>query len=77
MGKIKTSITISNETLNEIDHLMPQNGNRSSFIETAIKFYIAQKYKEQRNLHDLELLNEKYEELNKEANDILSYPGVF
>ena len=77
MGKIKTSITISNEILSEIDHLMPQNGNRSSFIESAIKFYIAQKYKEQRNLHDLELLNANYEYLNKEAHDILSYQSVF
>ncbi|MCF7953779.1 MAG: ribbon-helix-helix domain-containing protein [Spirochaetales bacterium] len=77
MRKIKTSITISNEILSEIDHLMPKNGNRSSFIESAIKFYIAQKYKEQRNRHDLELLNANYEDLNKEANDILSYQSIF
>ena len=77
MGKRKTSITLSDETLKEIDHLILENENRSSFIESAIKFYITQKYREQRDLRDLELINQNFESLNKEADDILRYQSSF
>jgi metal-responsive CopG/Arc/MetJ family transcriptional regulator len=47
--------------------------NRSSFIEQALRHYIASKEREQRNRADLEILNEHADSLNREASDVVSY----
>jgi metal-responsive CopG/Arc/MetJ family transcriptional regulator len=75
--KIKTSITISDTLLKKIDIILNHSGNRSSFIETAIQFYIDKKNKDKRDQNDLEIINSKSEKLNNEAEDVLSYQDVF
>ena len=71
--KVKTSITLSENILKEIDKIVITKGNRSTFIETAIKHYLTQRKKEIRNKKDLEIINETSDLLNKEAEDILSF----
>ena len=71
--KIKTSITLSKNLLKEIDSIISKSGNRSLFIEEAIKNYINHKKQYLRNQSDLEIINNSANDLNKEAEDILSY----
>jgi len=71
--KIKTSITLSDYLLKEIDNMVDDYGNRSKVIEEAIKEFIMHKNRQLRDLKDLELINSNVDFLNQEANDILSY----
>ena len=71
--KVKTSITLSKNLLKEIDAIISKSGNRSLFIEEAIKNYLTHKKRDLRNKNDLEIINRSADELNREANDVLSY----
>lgn len=71
--KVKTSITLSKSILKEIDLIISKSGNRSLFIEEAIKNYLIHKKRNLRNKNDLDIINRSADELNKEADDILSY----
>jgi metal-responsive CopG/Arc/MetJ family transcriptional regulator len=71
--KIKTSITLSKNLLKEIDSIISKSGNRSLFIEEAIKNYLNHKKRFLRNQNDLEIINRSADDLNKEAEDTLSY----
>ena len=71
--KIKTSVTLSEDLVREIDALSEQYGNRSALIEQAVRAFIAAQAKRRRDLLDLEILNRKADTLNEEAMDVLSY----
>ena len=71
--KIKTSITLSAELIGEIDGLSDQYGNRSLLIEQAIRDFLATRAKRKRDLKDIEILNQRADALNKEAEDVLAY----
>ncbi len=71
--KIKTSITLSEEALRAIDHVSDKSKNRSAFIELAVRDYLKIKAKKLRDDRDLEILNENFKRLNREAKDVLSY----
>jgi metal-responsive CopG/Arc/MetJ family transcriptional regulator len=71
--KIKTSITLSEEVLREIDQISGESRNRSAFIENAIKDYLKKRAKKIRDDRDLEILNRNSKRLNREAEDVLSY----
>jgi metal-responsive CopG/Arc/MetJ family transcriptional regulator len=71
--KVKTSITLSSDLLKTIDRLSGRNKSRSDFIEAALKAYIAQIIRNGQNTRDLEIINRRADDLNKEALDILTY----
>jgi len=71
--KVKTSITLSEDLLEAIDQRSAQFKNRSDFIESAIRAYIAQMIRDEQNAKDLAILNRQAERLNQEAIDVLSY----
>ncbi|MBN1410109.1 MAG: hypothetical protein JW969_04640 [Spirochaetales bacterium] len=71
--KIKTSITISENLIVEIDSFLQDNKNRSQFIEEAIIAYIEKRKRLLRDKKDLVLINNKAKSLNKEASDVLNY----
>ena len=71
--KAKISITLSEDIIKSIDSILGGSQNRSAFIETALRSYLAQKVKKSRDDKDLEILNRNSERLNKEAKDVLSY----
>ena len=71
--KVKTSVTLSQQVLEDIDRHIQGYKSRSEFIETATRSFIIgleQKKTEQR---DLALINQYAESLNSEAEDVLSY----
>ena len=71
--KIKTSITLSEEVLLEIDQITGESRNRSAFIEIAIRDFLKKRAKKIRDDRDLEILNTNSKRLNREAEDVLSY----
>ncbi|RKX75987.1 MAG: hypothetical protein DRP87_13175 [Spirochaetes bacterium] len=71
--KVKTSVTLSEELLEEIDRNIEGSTNRSLFIERAVRSYLKQKQREQREKSDIEILNVHAQKLNREADEVLSY----
>ena len=74
--KVKTSITLSEDLLEAIDQRSAQFKNRSDFIESAIRAFIAQVFREEQNAKDLAILNREAERLNQEAIAVLSYQVI-
>ena len=71
--KVKTSVTLSEELIREMDALASQYGTRSALIEQAVRDFLAAAAHRQREARDLEILNRRAEALNAEATDVLSY----
>ncbi len=71
--KVKTSITLSEELLSQIDALSSQYGTRSALIEQAVRDLLAAVAKSTRDAQDLGILNRRADALNEEAEDVLSY----
>ena len=71
--KVKTSVTLSEELLKLIDEYLDENQNRSVFLETAAREYIARLRRAQQNARDIEIINSRAEYLNDEVTDALSY----
>ncbi len=71
--KAKTSITLSEDLLKEVDQLIKGATSRSNFIEQAIKNFLNQKQRERREKTDFDILNQHSDKLNAEAGDVLSY----
>ena len=71
--KVKTSITLSDELLAEIDRLSTEFRSRSEFLETAARDYLRQLARQEREERDLSILDRRADALNAEAEDVLSY----
>jgi metal-responsive CopG/Arc/MetJ family transcriptional regulator len=74
--KKKTSITLSEEILESIDHMSGNAKNRSDFIETAVRAYIANLIRDEQNAKDLAIINQHADRLNSEAADVLAFQVV-
>ena len=74
--KVKTSITLSEDLLEAIDQRSAQFKNRSDFIESAIRAFIAQMIREEQNAKDLAIINRQAKRLNQEAADVLTYQVI-
>jgi metal-responsive CopG/Arc/MetJ family transcriptional regulator len=71
--KVETSITVDKDLLEAVDRLSGKDRNRSEFIEAAIQAYIAQIARNKQSAKDLEIINDRADDLNEEALDVLDY----
>lgn len=71
--KIKTSIALPRDLVQQMDALASLYGNRSSLIERAIREFLAAQARRKQDLRDLDILNKRADALNEEAEDVLSY----
>lgn len=71
--KIKTSVAISEEVLAAIDEIAARPGNRSRVIERALIEFVERRRREARDARDREIIDRHAEELNREAEDVLTY----
>ena len=74
--KRKTSITLSEDVLEAIDKRSGDAKNRSDFIETAIRSYIAKLIRDEQNQKDLDIINRHADRLNIEAADVLAFQVI-
>ena len=75
--KVKTSITLSQDILDQIDKSTTDSGSRSSFIEEVMRKYFESKERQIQDEKDFALLNKNAEKLNKEASEVLGYQVEF
>ncbi len=71
--KLKTSITLSEDVVKQLDVIAASGESRSEVIERMLREGLAERARLERDARDLELINENAEELNKEAEDVLSF----
>lgn len=71
--KTKTSVTLDEGLMNTIDKEFGGRKNRSQLIEEAVREYVERRIHINRDLADLEILNKKSDNLNKEAADVLLF----
>ena len=65
--KVKTSVSLSEQLLCEIDREIGEDGNRSQFIEKALKRYFRLQRKAERDAHDAAIYAKHAEKFNAEA----------
>jgi metal-responsive CopG/Arc/MetJ family transcriptional regulator len=71
--KVKTSVTISADLLEQIDDFAKNFRNRSELFEEALREYLTKLMRERRDARDAEIINQNAEAINKEAMDVLDY----
>lgn len=73
--KIKTSITLSEETLEAVDELAEGFGSRSGLVEHALREFLSRRKRAARDARDLAVLNRDADALNREMSDVLEHQG--
>lgn len=71
--KVKTSVTLSPETIHAVDEIAGAGSNRSRIIERAVLEFLERHHRELREARDLEILNRRADVLNQEVEDVLAY----
>jgi metal-responsive CopG/Arc/MetJ family transcriptional regulator len=71
--KIKTSVTLSEDILQDLERVAGKGLSRSAIIERALRDYISRRAKKLRDAADLQILNKNFKRLNREASDVLTY----
>ncbi len=71
--KVKTSVTLNEEIVEELDRITDEGANRSQMIERAVAEFIERQRRELRDVRDLEILNRSAEDLYEEVGDVLAY----
>ena len=71
--KIKTSITLSEDLLQEIDRRREDFRSRSEFFETAARTLLQLLARQETEQRDLSIINSRADALNAEAAEVLGY----
>ncbi len=71
--KIKTSIILSQDLLEDLERVTGEKKNRSAAIELALREFVENRRRRMREARDLQILNQKAASLNQEAQDVLAY----
>lgn len=71
--KVKTSVTLAEDLVLEMDKLSDRYGNRSALVEQAVRSFLATERQRTRDAQDLAILNRRAAKLNKEAQEVLDY----
>ena len=71
--KVRTSVTLSEDILRDLESVAGEGRSRSAIIERALRDYISKRAKKLRDAADLEILNKNFKRLNREAADVLNY----
>ncbi|HUJ33085.1 MAG TPA: hypothetical protein VLY23_17520 [Candidatus Acidoferrum sp.] len=71
--KEKTSITLSTDLLEQIDHVAGPKVSRSAFIEEVLRGYFRERGRRKIHARDVERINAASDRLNAEAAEVLEY----
>ena len=69
----KTSVTLSEDLLQDVNEISKEYQSRSHFIESVLRAFIDKRKREERDARDLAIINENADYLNAEALDVLAY----
>jgi metal-responsive CopG/Arc/MetJ family transcriptional regulator len=71
--KAKTSLTLSDDLLKDLDRMAGPKISRSSFIEKILRDFVEQRARQKRLAQEVAAINQHAEELNSEMSDALSF----
>lgn len=71
--KVKTSVTLSKDIAKTIDRMTRKGESRSQTIERLLRDGLAKRIRHAADQRELAAINEHADELNAEAEDVLSY----
>jgi metal-responsive CopG/Arc/MetJ family transcriptional regulator len=71
--KCKTSITLSEDLLREIDKHGKEFKSRSEFLEIAARAFLDRLTRMKAERRDLAIINRRADALNAEAEDVIAY----
>ena len=74
--KVKTSITLSRDLLDAIDARARRGRGPAELIETAVRAFLDLTRRDERHGKDVEILNRRARQLNREAADVLGYQVI-
>lgn len=74
--RIKTYVTLPEDLVRKMDKFNVSYRSRSDFIEAAVRAFVAQLTRNQKNIRDLDIINRRAEGLNHEALDVLEYQVI-
>jgi len=71
--KVKTSLTLSEDLLKELDRIAEPQVSRSSFIESILRNFLEQRAQRRRLGREVAAINQHAAKLNAEMSDALSF----
>jgi len=71
--KVKTSVTLSEDLVDEVDEVAGGKGNRSKFIESVLRRHLRQRRRDENFSREVEILNAIAEGRLGEAPDVFDY----
>lgn len=69
----KTTVTLPEELLQEVDEMSKEYRSRSEFIEIVLRGFMAQRKREERDARDLAIINANADRLNADVEDLLDF----
>jgi metal-responsive CopG/Arc/MetJ family transcriptional regulator len=71
--KAKTSLTLSDDLLKDLDRMAGAKVSRSSFIESILRDFVEHRARQKRLAQEVAAINQHADELNSEMSDALSF----
>ena len=71
--KAKTSLTLSDDLLRDLDRMAGSKVSRSSFIEKILRDFVEQRARQKRLAQEVAAINQHAAKLNSEMSDALSF----
>jgi metal-responsive CopG/Arc/MetJ family transcriptional regulator len=71
--KVKTSVTLSEDIARTIDRITRKGESRSQTIERLVREGLEKRARHEADRRELAAINEHADELNSEAEDVLTY----
>ena len=71
--KVKTSLTLSEDLLEELDRIAEPDASRSSFIEGILRNFLEQRAQRRRLVREVAAINQHAAKLNAQMSDALSF----
>jgi metal-responsive CopG/Arc/MetJ family transcriptional regulator len=75
--KLKTSLTLSEDLLEQVDKLAGPNVSRSSFVERVLRDYVEGRAQVRRQARETAALNRHASKLNAVMEDVASFQADF
>lgn len=70
--RVAASVTLAGEVLEGVNLIVPAQ-QRSRFVERAVRRELVRRLRQARAEHDMEILNAKAEQLDRETDDLLDH----
>ncbi|HVS00774.1 MAG TPA: ribbon-helix-helix protein, CopG family [Thermoanaerobaculia bacterium] len=71
--KVRTSVTLSEDIVAALEERAERGEDRSELIEVALRRFLTPTSRAEDGARDLEIIERRADDLNREAEDVLEY----